>query len=152
MIQANAINCSKCQEWYPDTCRRCPFCSKKPSAKRAEPLEQATQATVIDTLRKLGILCWPHKNIPVPIRQGSGKGSRIVGLRKADPYLVGLPDVFVVIDGRLICIEMKRKASYWDQQPEQKEWQRRLEKAGARYILAYSLDEVLQGLGIKTNL
>ena len=75
-----------------------------------------------------------------------------MGLRKADPYLVGLPDVFVVIDGRLICIELKRKASHWDQQPELIEWQRRLEKAGARYILAYSLDEVLQGLGIDDEL
>lgn len=111
--------------------------------KLPEPLENATQHQVLDTLTRLGILCWPHKNIPVPIR----RGAQIVGLRKADPFLLGLPDVFCVIKGQLVCIELKRKASGWDQQPEQKLWQERLEKAGARYILAYSLDEVLQALG-----
>jgi hypothetical protein len=53
---------------------------------------------------------------------------------------LGSPDIVCVIDGNYVGIEVK--APKGKQSDHQKEFQRKLEAAGGRYILAYSLDDV----------
>ena len=52
----------------------------------------------------------------------------------------GQPDFMAVVDGRFIAIEVK--SSVGRQSDTQKAWQTRCERAGARYILARSVDDI----------
>jgi hypothetical protein len=54
---------------------------------------------------------------------------------------VGSPDIVCVITGQYVGIEVK--APKGRQSDNQKEFQRQLEAAGGRYILAYSVDDVI---------
>lgn len=54
---------------------------------------------------------------------------------------VGSPDIICVIKGQYVGIEVKRPGS--KQNPNQLQFQKDLENAGGKYILAYSLDDVL---------
>lgn len=56
---------------------------------------------------------------------------------------LGSPDIICVIDGQYVGIEVK--APKGKQSDHQKEFQRKLEEAGGKYILAYSLDDVMNG-------
>jgi hypothetical protein len=53
----------------------------------------------------------------------------------------GSPDIVCVINGQYVGIEVK--ALKGKQTEHQKEFQRQLETAGGKYILAYSLDDVI---------
>jgi hypothetical protein len=55
--------------------------------------------------------------------------------------VVGAPDIVCVVKGQYVGIECK--APNGKQSHNQKEFQRQLEAAGGRYILAYSLDDVM---------
>jgi Holliday junction resolvase len=55
---------------------------------------------------------------------------------------VGSPDIICVIDGQYVGIEVK--AARGRQSEHQKEFQKKLEAAGGKYILAYSLDDFLE--------
>ena len=55
--------------------------------------------------------------------------------------VVGAPDIVCVVKGQYVGIECK--AAKGRQSDNQKEFQRQLEAAGGRYILAYSLDDVM---------
>jgi hypothetical protein len=55
--------------------------------------------------------------------------------------VVGAPDIVCVIDGQYVGIEVK--APKGRQSEHQKEFQRQLESAGGRYILAHSMDDVV---------
>lgn len=57
---------------------------------------------------------------------------------------VGSPDIVCVVDGQYIGIEVK--APKGKQSDNQREFQRRLEAVGGRYILARSLDDVIAAL------
>lgn len=115
----------------------------KPRALRNRgPRETLIQSMILDQLKIRGIFAWRNQAIPVPIR----RGNRIVGLRKALPGMNGVPDVLVVINGKLIGIEVK--AALGRQSVDQMRWQLNLEAAGARYILARSWEEVAAALGI----
>lgn len=54
----------------------------------------------------------------------------------------GSPDIVCVKDGRYIGIEVK--ATKGKQSPDQKLFQQALEEAGGDYILAHSLDDVIE--------
>lgn len=54
---------------------------------------------------------------------------------------VGAPDIVCVVNGQYVGIEVK--APRGKQSEHQMEFQRRLEAAGGRYILAYSIDDVI---------
>lgn len=56
----------------------------------------------------------------------------------------GAPDVICVINGKFIGIEVKRPGG--KQSAHQQGFQASLEQAGGIYILAYSLDDVIQAL------
>lgn len=57
---------------------------------------------------------------------------------------VGSPDIVCVVDGQYVGIEVKTSAG--KQSEHQKEFQHRLEDAGGRYILARSIDDVMNVL------
>ncbi len=58
---------------------------------------------------------------------------------------LGAPDIVCVIVGQYVGIEVK--ALKGRQSAHQKAFQQALEAAGARYVLAYSLDDVINALG-----
>jgi hypothetical protein len=57
---------------------------------------------------------------------------------------VGSPDIVCVVNGQYVGIEVK--APKGRQSDHQKEFQKQLETAGGRYILAYSLEDVLRSI------
>ena len=57
---------------------------------------------------------------------------------------VGSPDIICVIAGQYVGIEVKRPGGR--QSEHQKEFQKKLEEAGGKYVLAYSLEDVLRAL------
>src|ERR1700728_774603 len=57
---------------------------------------------------------------------------------------VGAPDIICVVNGQYVGIEVKAPGGR--QSENQKEFQRQLEEAGGKYILAYSLDEIISAL------
>lgn len=54
---------------------------------------------------------------------------------------LGSPDIVCVVNGQYVGIEVKAPGG--KQSEHQKEFQRRLEEAGGRYLLACSLDDVI---------
>lgn len=70
---------------------------------------------------------------------GEGKGKRFLRFGAK-----GSPDIVCVINGNYVGIEVKGLKGY--QSPDQKSFQEGLEGAGGRYILARSLDDVIDGL------
>jgi len=54
---------------------------------------------------------------------------------------LGSPDIVCVVKGQYVGIEVK--GTKGKQSDNQKEFQRRLEAVGGRYILAFSLDDVV---------
>lgn len=57
----------------------------------------------------------------------------------------GSPDIICVINGQYVGIEVK--APNGRQSEPQKAFQQSLEQSGGRYILAYSLDDVIRDIG-----
>jgi hypothetical protein len=57
---------------------------------------------------------------------------------------IGSPDIVCVINGQYVGIEVK--APKGKQSDHQQEFQRKLEAAGGRYILAHSIDDVIVAL------
>lgn len=98
--------------------------------------ETVIQRAILDYLAYTGWLVWREQSIPVPIRQGR----KIVGLRKADPHKVGMPDIMAVKHGRLLAVEVKSKTG--KPSPEQYDWKAKLERAGALHLFASSVEEV----------
>jgi|SRR5580692_5885864 hypothetical protein len=57
---------------------------------------------------------------------------------------VGAPDIVCVVNGQYVGIEVK--APRGRQSENQKEFQEKLEAAGGKYILAYSMDDVASAI------
>lgn len=104
--------------------------------KTIEVKESAIQRAILDNLTWRGILCWRSQAIPVPIRRGRA----ILGLRRVDPQLIGMPDIMMLHLGRFVGIEVKSLRGR--QRLEQTDWQAKIQRAGGRYILARSWDDV----------
>jgi len=98
--------------------------------------ETQIQHAILDWLLWNQIFAWRNQRIPTPIR----RGRQIIGLRKADPATVGMPDILCCIKGRLIGLEVKTDTG--KQSKEQVEWGERLEKAGGVYAVVRSVDDV----------
>ena len=88
------------------------------------------------------IIAWLEWNKFFHYRQNTG------AFKRDDHFYrfgdVGAPDIVCVIDGIYLGIEVKTAKG--KQSPAQKDFQRRLEKAGGKYILAYSLEDVIKNL------
>lgn len=96
--------------------------------------ESDTQRQILDYLKLKGIFHY---------RNNSG------GFKDANNHFyrfgaLGSPDIIAVIDGIYVGIEVK--APNGKQSDHQKEFELKLQSAGGEYILAYSLDDVLQAI------
>ncbi len=103
---------------------------------RSAQSETVIQRAILDWLIWHRIFAWREARIPTPIR----RGNQIVGLRRADPHTLGIPDILACVRGRMIGIEVKTKIG--KQSLEQIAWQDRIEKAGGLYLLARSVNDV----------
>lgn len=103
-----------------------------PSSSR----ESGIQRAILDWLMYNRVFAWREARIPTPIR----RGRQIVGLRRADPHTLGIPDILACYQGRLIGIEVKTDTGR--QRPDQEAWQEKVETAGGLYLLARSVDDV----------
>lgn len=63
-----------------------------------------------------------------------------MGLRKANGFNVGIPDVLCVIKGKLFAIEVKKPGKTLE--PDQEVWRERLKTAGSDWMMAVSSEEV----------
>ena len=108
--------------------------------------EKQIQRHILDWLELKQIFHW-RNNTGSYVAEHKGKQRYI---RYGD---VGSPDIFAIIRmsiiqgeyGQIYGIEVK--SSTGKQRDSQKEWQTRFEQAGGVYILAYSLDDVMEVLG-----
>ena len=71
-------------------------------------------------------------------RMNTGKAR--MGGRFVTFGIPGQPDIFAIIQGRFVGIEVKTETGR--QSKDQKNWQRNCERAGGIYILARSVDDV----------
>ena len=101
--------------------------------KHREQPEKEIQTAILQYLRSKHIFCF-RNNTGVAI---TDHGHYSYGS-------VGSPDIIAVIDGKFIGIEVKSKKG--KQSHLQKRWQEELEKAGGMYILARSIDDVMNKL------
>ena len=104
-----------------------------PSKRYYGPSEHDIQSTILDWL--------VHKRI-FHYRQNTGAAKVKGGFIKFGTK--GAPDIVCVIRGQYVGLEIKRREGVQSQ--VQFNFQVNLEAAGGRYILAYSLDDVIGGL------
>lgn len=97
--------------------------------KRINP-ETLIQTHILQYLNIKNIFHYRNNNTSVPGRSFNG--------------MYGAPDIIAVIKGKYVGIEVKSKRG--KQSPHQKLFQTKLEAAGGVYLLAYSIDDVLQSL------
>lgn len=98
--------------------------------------EVLIQRAILDYLTMKGFLAWRNQAIPVPIR----RGRNIVGLRRADPFTKGMPDIFCLINGRFYGLEVKNEKGRLSE--DQIKWKERIEKAGGAFLLVRSVDDL----------
>lgn len=77
-------------------------------------------------------------------RMNTGKAR--MGGRFVTFGIPGQPDIFAIIRGRFVGIEVKTATGR--QSKDQKNWQRNCERAGGLYILARSVDDVRSALSL----
>lgn len=93
------------------------------------------QNAVLAYLHKKGYLYWRQNNIP-PFDRSLG------AYRKPPKHSrAGVPDVIVVRNGIFIGIECKRRST--GQSKNQKDFQKDLEDAGGKYIVARSVLDII---------
>jgi len=83
---------------------------------------------------------------------GGGRSKREGAKFKAQGVKAGVADIVLVHDGRHFEIELK--AATGRQSPNQKAWQKALEKAGGKYLVSKSVEDVrlaLREFGISTR-
>src|SRR5271170_4475514 len=95
--------------------------------------EHDVQTQILDHLKHCGVFAW---------RNNTG------AFKKGKHYIrfgcPGSPDIMALHRGQFVGIEVKKKGQLqtWDQ----KGFQMAVERSGNRYILAYSLEDVIEGL------
>jgi hypothetical protein len=110
------------------------------SAARLNRPEAILQAKVLADIGTLpDLFVWVHATGTARDRQNP---ARIIHFG-----LPGSPDIIGVHNGRAVGIEMKRPDG-GVQSDQQKKFQQRWERCGGLYVLARSIDEVREGLGI----
>ena len=103
--------------------------------KKIEASEKEIQNTIIEWLNAKRIFCY---------RQNSGSF-----IDKAKHYykfasIDGLPDIVVIVRGRYIGLEVKRKGG--KQRDSQIETERAIKNAGGNYFTVYSLEEAMASI------
>ncbi len=92
--------------------------------------------------------------IILSIPNGGSRNAIEAANLKKEGALAGASDLMIIAERRVLFVEMKRPKGR--QQQSQKDFQRRVEMLGHRYVLAYSLDDFVQKvkewLGTKRNI
>jgi hypothetical protein len=92
---------------------------------------------ILDYLSAKGIFHWRNNSGAVV--------SEYKGKKRFMRYgAVGSPDIFCVVKGR--CIGLELKGPKGKQSDSQKEFQERLEEAGGLYLLVYELEDITEFL------
>jgi hypothetical protein len=100
---------------------------------KREPSEHEVQSAILQYLAIKQVMCWRANTGAM---SGAHKGKRWF-VRFGLP---GSPDIFAVIAGQIYGIEVKGPKG--KQSESQIEFQARFERAGGKYVLAHSLDDV----------
>jgi hypothetical protein len=100
---------------------------------KGEASEADIQRTILDYLKLHKIVHWRNQS-----------GAWKVGKRYVRFGAVGSPDIFAVVQGTIFGIEVKKPGE--SQSKQQQAWEIMFLDAGGRYILAYSLEDVIEGL------
>jgi hypothetical protein len=96
-----------------------------------KPLEKEIQREILDYLHDQQIFYYRNNS-------GSFAGQNQFGQKRFVQFgVAGMPDIVAIISGKYTGIEVKRPGC--KQSEMQSSFQKRLEHAGGRYILAYSL-------------
>lgn len=97
------------------------------------PSEHEIQSQILDWLKHKRYFHW-RNNVGASVGQYKGK-SRFIRFG-----VKGSPDIYVLRHGKLIGIEVKTKNNYQSQ--EQIVFQTEFEKAGGKYLVAWTLRDV----------
>lgn len=103
-----------------------------------EKKESEILREICDWLFERGVFFWRSNNIPVFARNNAGKMA-FRALPKYTPR--GLPDVMVVTNGTLICMEVKRPGAKLRE--AQKAFQENMAQNGGIYWVVTSIDDVV---------
>ena len=97
--------------------------------------ENKIQKQILEYLLALGLSAWRNNSA------GIKKGSRFIrcGIKGSADIIAVLPP-----NGRFLGVEVKGPGE--KQSNDQETWQEELEAAGGLYILAWSLEDVIEGL------
>lgn len=106
------------------------------------PTESQIVRAILDGLAYKGVMAWRNNVAPIPVRRGKA----IVGMRRCDPHIKGMSDVLAVMDGKIIGIEVKTEKGKLNE--DQLAWAARFTKAGGRYLVARSWDDIEKALGL----
>lgn len=98
-------------------------------------LEKDIQRTIIEYLGYKKVFHYRNNSRAIKLPRRGGEGLYFFGTP-------GSPDVVAVIKGQYVGIEVKTDKGH--QSPIQEQFQERLEKAGGRYILARSVDDIIK--------
>jgi hypothetical protein len=110
--------------------------------RRKIPLESDIQSSILDYLMLRKHFVLQLNNIPAFNRNADGS----IRMRRLPKGAVrGMADIFVLYGVRPYFLEVKRQGSY--QTPEQREFQKSAEFAGAIYSVVRSIDDV-RALGL----
>jgi len=121
---------------------------KKPRKKRAvkapEQLESAITKAIRSILDVVGIRHWKEWGGPMS-ENGIPDLVCIRKVKVADLVADGVESV-----GVFVGIEVKRP-SVKELRPAQEKWKRRIEESGGVFLVARSVDDVIDGLGIRNR-
>lgn len=107
--------------------------------KKNRSPEKDLQLSIIKYLKMLGATVGKTKMTGIRNKHGQ---------MFFDPYTFrGFPDLAIFYENKMLFVEVKAKGN--GQSPEQITFQKLCISAGIKYILAYSLDDVINGMGIK---
>jgi hypothetical protein len=101
--------------------------------KHHGPTEHEIQSAIIAWLEIKHYCFWRNNS-----------GTATFGKRRVKFGKKGSPDIFVVIAGRIIGIEVKAEKGY--QSREQHQFEVEFVKAGGKYLLCFSLEDAISGI------
>lgn len=100
--------------------------------------EGKIQKAILDALTKAQVFHWRNNNAPIYDQKlNSGYGGY-----RAHAGMKGVPDIICVINGQFVGIEVKTPRG--KQSSDQVLFQKRLERAGGKYILARGVDDIVE--------
>lgn len=95
--------------------------------------ENAVQKAILDYLALKQVFHWRQNN-------GATYDAKL-GFYRTHTGMRGVPDIICVVNGQFVGIEVKTKTG--KQSPDQVLFQKRLQLAGGKYVLARSVDDVI---------